>query len=1646
MRISGERVSPVLSRWSLPSRSWEFPVPLLAAGLLAAILLVFSVGPAAAQTACDFSSPASTNYVGFPTYTDLVSGMSFFASASGGQPPLMVGLTAYGAARINLSNPESPGISVIQVGSRWKGPVPMVSCDQYQAVTAGGGWTDPDGSGRIAIDWVLNCGASGHGDGISLSPGGVMSYGQQLDPSGDGSFSKFQPVAVAKAPGGKFFGYYATPTGLRAVDISAMSGSASTAPIKGFQVDSATSYSALEIGSDTSTPYLFGTTGGVLHAWAINSSGTLASKDSAGGAGALKDFAVTFVSGDYYVFAVESSVGIGVFKFSPSTGSFSTVATIPGPSGDAYTSVKVSGSSVPVVFAYRSMTQQTDVIAATFLTQGGAPQVAGTIPLPSDAQNLLVWEAYVPAPSGGTTYAYIYRIAPPATLSCQPGVYDCAEIQPRLLVSQYDISCAVGGITSPPSGSFSVSNVSGHVSTDSTNYVGDTFQLQDSSTGAPTSFQWDLNDTGAFSPDASIGSVSGFQSVLPCDPASPQSGNISTGASCYNAGSPPTSQTIGHTASNVNGPSPVVTKNVSLALPKTKVKNLTSASCTSGCTVQLLSGNPIDAGISQGSPSSYVWTPAACGTGSTCAGSNFSNGASFSVAARYRGGYQAPTITGTVQVTAVIASFDVPSLLGKATSFQVTNNSTKGSNVSILGLNYVLDQSSGQPGSGWAPAPSGLSSSFPGGTATFSAPATAGTYYMHFQINYSAGGVNGSAFWNSSAITVSDVVYDPVIYVYNSSTFATVCTSSQTSCSLKTGILYLFADQGDSGLPAASAAWNFGDGTNITTDTTKGVSHTYSSTSATKVTLAVGNGLATATLNISLSSGSGGGGGGGTPTVTISGPTSLTTGQSGTWFANVSNANSGYTLSWLVDGISAGNSSSVTKSFSTTGNHTVAVTLSASNGSDGATRSVSVTSSGGSGGGSLAVTISGDKSLGAGQTGNWAASVSGNGGPVNITWYTSDNQFSSAGSGATLSHAFKNAGTYSVAVSITDTSNQAKAASTYSVSVGSGGGGGGGTGLPSADFTVTGASLPNPVLGRPYYAASAGDKIGFTAKDTGADTTFSWNFGDGTSGSGRSVQHVFYSSGSFTVQLAASNSAGSQTGKAQFKITGTAFQAYVVPGAAHYGNNATSYYATSLAVFNNSDSDLTMFLDFEPNQPGVNIDPTGLEYPESHVIPAHAGWSNPDVVGELAKNQSVLGNLFVKYLGAPPNVTSSIYVTGPAIGNSTYGTSLPVYPINLGGTLQAETPASGVDTLIGLRADADFYTSFTIISAGGPGGHYRIELLGSDGNPVAGASPIDVTLNAYQQAKIRLDVKGTNCNGFGCFLVPPSSGATYFARVSSTSPAVDAPFYAFASVLDKRTMDSLIITDETPLGSVAGQAQRSLFLAGVANVAGYKTDLYVLNASPQAVDLTLTFHYHSGGEELSQTGMLTVGGGQQQTVAALVSQLFDGQPPDGVLGDLRIDYTPDADGSPILVTGKNYISNPAGGTYGMQLPAFAQGDGLLPNDSQQIVLTGLRNDADAKSYLGLVVLDRDAPAGSPVVAHVRAFDSGGNVLFEKDFSVGGHLLYERVSDLVPAGATFNLVISAAPTDQGPAFAAFGVIQDLNSGDPVFLAGRRPQAN
>jgi PKD repeat protein len=224
-----------------------------------------------------------------------------------------------------------------------------------------------------------------------------------------------------------------------------------------------------------------------------------------------------------------------------------------------------------------------------------------------------------------------------------------------------------------------------------------------------------------------------------------------------------------------------------------------------------------------------------------------------------------------------------------------------------------------------------------------------------------------------------------------------------------------------------------------------------------------------------------------------------------------STSTTGTIVSWkwnFGDG-RTGSGMSVSHSFSSSGTFVVTLTVTDSSGaSDSTSQSVLV----GQGANPLASFVVSPGSPSVNQKVNFNASAStANPGRV-IRSYNWDFGDGKTGTGVTTSHSYTTAGTYTVVLVVTDDAGH-KGTTTQDVTVSNGN--------PIAVVTIAPPSAPTN-----QNVSFIGSQS--TAAPGRTIVSYSWNFGDGATGSGATTTHPYSTAGTYTVTLVVTDDQGNQ--------------------------------------------------------------------------------------------------------------------------------------------------------------------------------------------------------------------------------------------------------------------------------------------------------------------------------------------------------------------------------------------------------------------------------------------------------------------------------------------------------------------------------------
>jgi RHS repeat-associated protein len=489
-----------------------------------------------------------------------------------------------------------------------------------------------------------------------------------------------------------------------------------------------------------------------------------------------------------------------------------------------------------------------------------------------------------------------------------------------------------------------------------------------------------------------------------------------------------------------------------------------------------------------------------------------------------------------------------------------------------------------------------------------------------------------------------------------------------------------------SGDPLTTYAWNFGDNSIGT-----GVSPTHS--------YAVGG---TFTVSLSVTDATGGTNTASTtamvaalPGANPGGPYTGNVGQTIAFNGASSTSPSGdplTTYAWSFGDSATGTGPTPTHSYSTSGTFTVSLTVTdASGGTNTANTTAMVNALPGA-------------NPGGPYTGNVGQTIAFNGtgstSPTGdaLTTYTWNFGDSSTGTGATPTHSYAAAGTYTVALTVTDTTG----------------------GTSSASTTATVAALPTASVGGPY-TGSVNQAVTFNATGSMAPTgqtltSYAWNFGDNTTGTGATTTHTYTTAGTFQVSVTVTDTTGG---------TNTASTTATISGSSPLA--ISGFTPTSGPIGTLVSVTLSNFTPPQGSTPLVTLATAGggtISAPVSSVSPSGLSFVVP--AGAATGNITVASGTQTAVSSGTFSVTTSSSFTinlGPSSASLIQGQQVS-YAVALGST----TGFTGLATLALSGAPTGVTSSFKPSSI--TAGQTSVLTLSAPASQAAGTSSLSVTASA----------------------------------------------------------------------------------------------------------------------------------------------------------------------------------------------------------------------------------------------------------------------------------------------------------------------------
>jgi PKD repeat protein len=748
------------------------------------------------------------------------------------------------------------------------------------------------------------------------------------------------------------------------------------------------------------------------------------------------------------------------------------------------------------------------------------------------------------------------------------------------------------------------------------------------------------------------------------------------------------------------------------------------------------------------------------------------------------------------------------------------------------------------------------------------------------------------------------------------------------------------------------------------------------------------------------------------PSISISGPTSGAVNANLAFSATASSCtpNSGGDpsgWSWSAPGatITGGPASEVTISWTGAGSKTVTVTNSGC-GSASGSKSVAIT--GGDTGGALKAiwSFSPAEPIN-GQAVGFNGSTS-TGSPTGWTWDFGDG--TGFGTGAQVNHTFAVAGTYNVQLTVTKPGN-----------------------CPPAPFcenslvkTVVVKSGEAPLLpkftnnatcisegGLNVCTAAPGQSVAFDDASTGGPVSWSWDFGDGETATGKNVTHAFKKAGSYNVVLTIARASGTSasTSPLTFNIVGTpppTTSTTVLPWIAQ--SRGTLEQSSDLYVHNPGTVDMEIVLEFRKRGTPETNPPKA-----TRTIAPGATLYVADVLKELFNWENIVGFVTVTRTkgDADPVMTSfnTTYKDG-----SQFGQTIPGFSFNQDGS--TATAAPRLQYLVGLNDNSEREAYFGITNPNSGPATYRLSFFDALGRAI-GTPSADFKLSSYglkqfQPAEIR-SLFGINTQDDYRVEVETVSGGQIFPYGANVRTASDDPSFLGVG------------TSSTP----------KLYLIGALSTPGindslWQTDVVLANTGPQVALTDVTFT-KAGLNDPTPALKVTLQPGETRRLENLIASQWNIKDSVGVVtlaSDSQTSVFP-------IVQGESYNNANPAMRFGQFMAAFRDSDAAGPGETHYLV--GLRQDTNSRTTFW--IFNPSAQQASYDVIY-RALDGtelgriAGGVLLGpgklRQFSPSQHALPATVPG---GGFTVQVVVHV-----GKVLAAAQVVNNQTN-DPAYVQGQ-----
>jgi PKD repeat protein len=674
-----------------------------------------------------------------------------------------------------------------------------------------------------------------------------------------------------------------------------------------------------------------------------------------------------------------------------------------------------------------------------------------------------------------------------------------------------------------------------------------------------------------------------------------------------------------------------------------------------------------------------------------------------------------------------------------------------------------------------------------------------------------------------------------------------------------------------------------------------------------------------------------GGGGGPTASISVTGPVSGAVGAALSFTATASNCSASASgWSWSVSGgtISGASSGpSITVAWANPGSKSVQATNSGCGTTTG-TRSVTIT--GGDGGGALAASFTFSPATpapGQAVTFNGGAST---GSPSQYAWDFGDG---TSGTGQTATHTYAATGNYLAKLTVTKpgsgpgcVSGHCFADTQRAVPVGDG--------LLPLDATFApsaGVDCIN-VGGFDLCTAPTGAAVTLTATLADA-TSYSWSFGDNTSGTGRTVTKTWNAPGTFVVSLTVTKGAQTASKSRNFQVNGqpvATVRSVVLPWIAQ--TRGALRQSSDLYVHNPTAAPMTVKLEFRKRGQPETTPPQA-----TRTIAAGATLFIADVLDDLFNRENLAGFVTVKVEegSADPVITSfnTIFGDGGQFGQTVPGISMS--RTGAAATADGVSAAAGgpsLQHLIGLNDTSDRLSYFGVSNPADTPATYRLRFFDHAGVEIGQSAQFVVPRFGQRQFQ-RREIEAE----FGV-----SDEADYRVMIETQNAN---PIFPYAA--------NLRIASEDPSFVGVGTSRHATsYLIGALSTPGllgskWESDVVVTNPASTVVETDVTFTRIGFGSAPTTPFHLVLQPGETQRLSNLVGERWNITDSVGVL---RFD-SQSASGVFPIIQGESYDNSHPAKRFGQSMMAMSDAGAAGLGQGQYLV--GLRQGGVYRTTLWL---------------------------------------------------------------------------------------------